>query len=254
MNIDWNAKEYKDNFSFVPHYGEDVLNLIDAAPGALVVDLGCGNGGLMGALMERGYQVIGVDASADMLALAQERYPEVVLLHADACSFHLLEKADVIFSNAVLHWIDGDRQDELIQNIANQLVPGGQLVCEFGGKGCAEHVHAALEKIFASHGLNYRRAFYFPTVGEYAPMLERYGLQVRYAVLFDRPTPQQTENGLADWIRMFDKAPFEGVDEVLKEQIIEEAEKMMRPVLYHDGCWYIDYVRIRIKAVKQEEK
>lgn len=27
-----------------------------------------------------------------------------------------------------------------------------------------------MEKIFAAHGLTYRRTFYFPTVGEYAPM------------------------------------------------------------------------------------
>jgi len=80
-----------------------------------------------------------------------------------------------------------------------------------------------MEKIFAAHGLTYRRTFYFPTVGEYAPMLERHGLQVRAALLFDRPTPQQTEDGLADWIRMFDKAPFAGVSEELQETIIREA-------------------------------
>lgn len=205
MNIDWNAKGYQKDFAFVPKYGEAVLDLIDAAPGALAVDLGCGNGGLTGKLIERGYRVVGVDASAPMLALAKERYPDTTFLQADACTFQLPEQADVIFSNAVLHWIDAAKQNELIANIASQLKPGGQLVCEFGGKGCAENVHAALEKIFAAHGLTYRRTFYFPTVGEYAPMLERHGLQVRAALLFDRPTPQQTEDGLADWIRMFDK-------------------------------------------------
>lgn len=108
-----------------------------------------------------------------------------------------------------------------------------------------------MEKIFAAHGLTYRRTFYFPTVGEYAPMLERHGLQVRAALLFDHPTPQQTEDGLADWIRMFDKAPFAGVSEELQETIIREAVETLRPVLYHDGHWYVDYVRIRIKAVKE---
>ena len=48
MNIDWNAKGYQKDFAFVPKYGEAVLDLIDAAPGALAVDLGCGNGGLTG--------------------------------------------------------------------------------------------------------------------------------------------------------------------------------------------------------------
>lgn len=68
MNIDWNAKGYQKDFAFVPKYGEAVLDLIDAAPGALAVDLGCGNGGLTGKLIERGYRVVGVDASAPMLA------------------------------------------------------------------------------------------------------------------------------------------------------------------------------------------
>lgn len=168
MNIDWNAKGYQKDFAFVPKYGEAVLDLIDAAPGALAVDLGCGNGGLTGKLIERGYRVVGVDASAPMLALAKERYPDTTFLQADACTFQLPEQADVIFSNAVLHWIDAAKQNELIANIASQLKPGGQLVCEFGGKGCAETVHAALEKIFAVHGLTYRRTFYFPTVGDHA--------------------------------------------------------------------------------------
>lgn len=84
-------------------------------------------------------------------------------------------------------------------------------------------------------------------------MLERHGLQVRAALLFDRPTSQQTEDGLADWIRMFDKAPFAGVSEELQETIIREAVETLRPVLYHDGRWYVDCVRIRIKAVKEEK-
>ena len=65
----------------------------------------------------------------------------------------LEEKADVIFSNAVLHWIDGSRQQALTRNVAAQLKPGGQFIFEFGGKGCAERVHSSLERQFARRGL-----------------------------------------------------------------------------------------------------
>jgi len=44
-----------------------------AAPGALVLDLACGTGIYTYALLERGWDVIGVDASPDMLAVAHER-------------------------------------------------------------------------------------------------------------------------------------------------------------------------------------
>ena len=46
MNITWDAQKYSDNFSFVYHYGEDVLKLLDICPGDTVIDLGCGNGAL----------------------------------------------------------------------------------------------------------------------------------------------------------------------------------------------------------------
>ena len=45
-----------------------------------VLDLGCGTGLLAGELVARGYRVVGVDASEEMLALASERLgPEVGL-------------------------------------------------------------------------------------------------------------------------------------------------------------------------------
>ena len=46
MNITWDAKGYTSGFAFVHQYGEGVLDLIDAAPGSHIVDLGCGNGAL----------------------------------------------------------------------------------------------------------------------------------------------------------------------------------------------------------------
>ena len=40
MNIEWNATNYTNHFSFVHKYGEDVLKLIDAPAGSRVLDLG----------------------------------------------------------------------------------------------------------------------------------------------------------------------------------------------------------------------
>ena len=75
------------------------MNLIKSKPGALVVDLGCGNGALSSKLAESGYRVIRIDASDEMLKTAKNLHPELTFQHGDACSFQLKEKADVIFSN-----------------------------------------------------------------------------------------------------------------------------------------------------------
>lgn len=250
MNIYWDAEKYKQDFMFVPEYGAALLDLLDAAPGARVVDLGCGNGALTRELAGRGYQVLGLDASPEQLALARQTYPDLTFGEGNALDFVLEAPADAIFSNAVLHWIDADQQQAMLDHIATQIRPGGLFVCEFGGKGCAETVHAALERRFAAHGLHYRRTFYFPTIGEYAPMLEKAGFRVEYATLFDRPTRQNGPDGLADWIRMFDTAPFAGMDPALTEQIIAETVEELRPVLWQKDAWYVDYVRFRFKLRK----
>ena len=193
---------------------------------------------------------MGVDDSDAMLKLAKEDHPEIEFVKGNALDFTLEKKADVIFSNAVFHWLDGEKQQAMLCNLYRNLKPGGELVCEFGGYGCAETVHGALEEIFAEHGLKYPRVFYFPTIGRYAPLLEKAGFKVEFATLFDRPTVQKGENGVADWIRMFDKKPFEGMDGALKDNIITEAQSRVRGKLFVDGQWIVDYVRIRFRASK----
>lgn len=250
MNISWDAEGYKSNFSFVPGYGQDVMGLLDVRPGMTCLDLGCGNGALTARLAAAGLDVTGLDASPAMLDLARRTYPDLRFVEGDATGFSLAAPVDAVFSNAVLHWIDAERQPQALARVAAALKPGGQFVFEMGGFGCAGTIHAALTEAFERHGLHYELAFYFPTVGRYAPLVEAAGLRVTYATLFDRPTPLVGEDGLADWIRMFDKTPFVGVAPELAEQIISEAVGSLRGDLLVNGTWYADYVRLRMKAVK----
>lgn len=89
MNNTWDADSYRDNFSFVPKYGEDVLKLLTVGLGSKVVDLGCGNGSLTDRLQSLGYQVMGIDASPAMLEIARKEYPNISFQQADALSFQL---------------------------------------------------------------------------------------------------------------------------------------------------------------------
>ena len=228
MNIEWNATNYTKHFSFVHKYGEDVLKLIDAPAGSQVLDLGCGNGALTKKLKELGFQVQGMDASSEMLHVARKNYPDIRFEKGDATQFTLQDPVDVIFSNAVFHWIDAEKQDALAAHIASALKPGGTLVCEFGGKNCAESVHAVLEQCFTARGLHYPRINYFPTIAEYTAILERNGLRPDYAVLFDRPTPQSPGKTVVDWIEMFVGELFRGMEETQKAEILQETEKRLR--------------------------
>ena len=251
MNISWDAGAYTQNFTFVHQYGVSVTELIDFQKATTAIDLGCGNGVLTAALKEKGLKITGLDASPEQLEIAKKTYPDIPFVLADATNFTVSEPVDVVFSNAVFHWIDRERQKDMLACVARALRPGGQFVFEMGGCGCVAKIHSALKDAFAAFGYAYKLPNYFPSIGEYAPMVEQAGLSVKTALLFDRFTELKGVDGMRDWINMFVHRPFEMVknDEV-KERIKQQAVDALRPSLFINGKWYADYVRLRMKAIK----
>ena len=51
-------------------------------------------------------------------------------------------------------------------------------------------------------------------------------------------------------VRMFVKKPFEGLEPALGDELLRAAVEELRPALFRDGKWFVDYVRIRMKARK----
>ena len=121
MNIKWDAEKYTSNFSFVHKYGNSVTELIEAPEGSRVLDLGCGNGALTGVLKDQGFQVTGLDDSKDLLSVAKKYFPDLEFIHADATDFSLKEQVDVVFSNAVFHWIDREKQPDMLRCVYKAL-------------------------------------------------------------------------------------------------------------------------------------
>lgn len=74
---------------------------------------------------------------------------------------------------------------------------------------------------------------------------------MEYALLFERPTELKGDNGLYDWIDLFIRTPFDGMDEGMRKEVIADAVERLRDKLFRDGKWFSDYVRIRGRAVKR---
>lgn len=76
--------------------------------------------------------------------------------------------------------------------------------------------------------------------------------RVVYAVHFDRPTQlEDDENGLKHWLNMFSGTFFSGLLDSQKSLAYATIEEKLRPKLFQSGTWFADYVRIRVKAVKE---
>ncbi|MDX1657440.1 MAG: methyltransferase domain-containing protein [Nitriliruptorales bacterium] len=107
----------------------ELLARVEAEEPGSVVDLGCGPGHLTVRLRERwpDARIVAVDSSVEMLARAREEHDdlEVEWVEADAAVWEPDEPPDVIYSNAVLHWLDD--HEELFPRLVSLLSPGGVL-------------------------------------------------------------------------------------------------------------------------------
>ena len=246
----WNAHLYDTRHHYVSDYGDSLLELLAPRPGERILDLGCGTGHLAAKIAQQGAQVVGLDNSPDMIRLAQENYPTLKFVQGEGAAFHFDQPFDAIFSNAALHWMP--QADEVARCLARALKPGGRLVAELGSRGNVAAIIGGMQKALRAYGyyfLDEQTPWYFPTLGEYAALLERHGFRVVYATDFDRPTPLDGDDGLRNWLVMFGGAFFRLVASEQREQIIADIETRLRPVLYRDGRWVADYRRLRLAAV-----
>jgi trans-aconitate methyltransferase len=238
----WDPERYESRFSFVWNRGAGLLDLLDPKPGERILDLGCGTGQLTYQIAERGASVIGLDSAPAMIAQARMNYPVLRFMLADGSDFTLPERVDAVFSNAALHWMT--KPAEVADCIRRALRPGGRFVAEFGGKGnVASIVEAVLAEVPDA-----RIPWYYPSLGEYATLLELHGFRVTQAYHFDRPTPLEGERGMEDWLEMFGGALLAGVPALARNALVARIVERLRPTLFRDGVWFADYVRLRIVA------
>lgn len=243
----WDARLYDDKHAFVWQHGASLFDLLAPRPGERVLDLGCGTGHLTARLADLGVSVVGLDNSPAMIEQARRAYPALHFEVADARDFAVAEPFDAVFSNAVLHWVR--EPGRVIRCVSGALKAGGRFVAEFGGRGNVRAIAAALDTAARALALEPAPSpWYFPSVGEYATLLEQGGLEVTFAQLFDRPTPLDGEHGLRDWVAMFAGGQLRAVPEGRRAEFLSRVEEELRPVLYHDGTWSADYRRLRVVA------
>jgi trans-aconitate methyltransferase len=243
----WDAALYQDQHSFVWRYGANLMELLNPQPGERILDVGCGTGQLTAEIARSGATIAGLDKSADMLAEARKNYPDLAFVLGDAASFHFPGQFDAVFSNAALHWVKD--AEGAVESIAQALRPTGRFVAEFGGKGNIASVQAALRAVLGPSA-DEQSPWYYPSVGEYSTLLERHGLEVRAAQLFDRPTPLEGKDGLENWLRMFAQSYLGQFSPERAEDVVRQLVDQLRPTLYHDGIWTVDYRRLRVQCVR----
>lgn len=108
----------------------DLLNRVDVEPPRVIYDLGAGAGNVTELLAVRwpDARVVGVDSSEEMLRKATERAANIDWEVGDIGKWRPQQPAELIFSNAALHWVGGHQ--ELFTGLMSSIASGGVLAVQ----------------------------------------------------------------------------------------------------------------------------
>ena len=255
----WNAEVYDRIGTPMRRWAQQLIADLHLRGDETVLDAGCGSGSVTFDLLEHlpNGKIYALDSSPDMVAKLQASLDErgvrnVVARQADLTDFALPEPVDVVFSNAVFHWIPDD--DGLFSALFRATEPGGRLRAQCGGAGNIDRLMEATHAVqarepYAQHlgaASEFRK---YRTPEQVREAMERNGWRDARAQLFPSDVTFDDHDHAALYLRtIILQRHVNGLPEELGERflrnVIAETEKRF-------GAPFIaDYVRLDIWATQ----
>jgi trans-aconitate methyltransferase len=261
--MNWNPEDYAKNSSAQLGWARALIARMNFKGTESVLDVGCGDGKITAEIaraIPNGY-VLGTDNSPAFIDYAREHYPpslfgslEFQLM--DARALQVQRHFDLIFSNAVLHWVDN--HPEFLRGAERHLEPGGRLVLSCGGGGRnASEIIPTIEAIVSSetwreHFEGFAFPYHFHDAIDYQRWLPEAGLSPLRCELVERDMTHDGAAGLAAWIRTTWLPYTQRIPEALRESFVEEivSTYLTRHPFDNAGRTHVRMNLLEVEAVK----
>jgi len=258
----WDARDYQKSSEAQLRLGRELIAKLGLKGSERVLDIGCGDGKVtaeIAALLPQG-SATGIDSSQEMIGLACRtftpgEFPNLRFIHMDACELNFRQEYDIVFSNAVLHWVSDHRS--VLKGIYVGLKSPGRLLLQMGGRGNVADMIKVVQDVTAKPEWSpYFKGFIPPYsffgTEEYSVWLPEAGLKPQRIELISRDMAQHGKEGLAGWFRTTWHPFIHRVPEVMQQDFINEVvEEYLRqyPPDASDVV-HIAAVRLEVEAVK----
>jgi trans-aconitate 2-methyltransferase len=184
---EWNASEYARISSLQAAMAEEVLALLELKGNERILDVGCGNGKTTAEIAARVPHgaVVGVDASADMVAFAAAHgalHPNLQFAVADARQLPYQHEFDLVVSFNALHWIPD--QDRALRSMRATMKGSGLAQLRLVPKGQRKSLEDVLEETrlssrWSSYFQSFRDPYLHLTPEQYGELAKQNGFAVR---------------------------------------------------------------------------
>jgi trans-aconitate 2-methyltransferase len=254
MAHEFNGEAYKKSSTHQKEWGTRIISEIHFNGREHILDLGCGDGVLTAQLAELVPQgsVLGIDSSQGMIEFAcRTKKNNLRFKLQDISSLDYEDEFDLVFSNAVLHWVKD--HNRLLDNVYKCLKKGGLARFNFGSEGNCVHFHKVIRLAMGQPEYSaYFEAFEWPW---YMPPVEEYELLVRrfpfreikiWGENADRYFPDIS--AMVKWVDQPSLVPFlEAVPEAQKQGFRDfVVEKMIQETRQDDDRCFETFRRINL--------
>ena len=195
-----------------------------------------------------------------MIMLAKKRYPSAMHPNLefrilDAQSLDYRQKFNVVFSNAVLHWIDG--HFALLQRIYACLLPGGRSLLQMGGKGNAAGILKVLSDLMAgttwkAYFGDFKFSYHFYSPEEYSIWINQTGFIISRIDLINKNMIHKDGASLEGWIRTTWLPYLQPIPGKLRQKFISQIVNRYLEEYPPDesGNITVEMVRLEVELVK----
>ncbi len=258
----WDAHDYQKSSDAQFKLGRELILKLGLRGGESVLDIGCGDGKVTAEIAARlpHGSVTGIDNSQEMIDLAcrtfpRDGFPNIRFIHKDACRLDFHQEFDIVFSNAVLHWVKDHRP--VLKGIYTGLKTPGRLLLQMGGRGnVADMTRVVLGITARPEWASYFRGFVPPYsffgTEEYSKWLPEAGFKPLRIELISRDMAQQGKEGLAGWFRTTWHPFIHRVPGAMQQDFITEVVNayLLQYPPDASNLVHIAAVRLEVEAVK----
>ena len=167
--------------------------LAELPKGASILDVGCGAGVKSRYLIDKGFNVTGIDFSEKMIEIARRESPGIPFEVVDVYEIEKYPKTfDGVFAQAVLLHVPKNRIREVLEKLKDKINPNGLLYIAVKGMR-DDGVEEAIKRE-DDYGYEYERFFSFFNI----PELENYLKELDMEIVWKT----NTISGRADWLQI----------------------------------------------------
>jgi trans-aconitate 2-methyltransferase len=263
MAYKWDAVDYARSSTVQQIWARELIAKLDLQGNEYLLDLGCGDGKVTAEIASKlpNGTVVGVDNSPEMIELAQSRFSENEFQNtsfhiADALNLNFNNEFDVVFSNAVLHWVAD--HSSVLRGVADALKPGGRILFQMGGRGNALQVHIAMDKICAlpewsDKFIGFQFPYSFYGTDEYRKWLLEAGLTPVRVELIPKDAAHVDRSAFEAWLRTTWLPYLQRIEKERHDEFIKQVVDfyLTENPSSSDGIVHVQMIRLEVEAKKE---